>query len=163
MPTVSDTSPILGLAIIGHLELLHEQFGAVFIPQAVLEELKIETEFRGVPSIQDAIHEDWLQIRQVANTRLVQALALELDKGEAEAIALAIELETEIVILDEHQGRAKARAMGLRTVGVLGILLRAKQAGRILSLRNVLETLRQEAGFFIAENLYQQILQQAGE
>ena len=47
MPTVSDTSPILGMAIIGHLELLHEQFGAVFIPQAVLEELKIETEFRG--------------------------------------------------------------------------------------------------------------------
>jgi predicted nucleic acid-binding protein len=163
MPTVSDTSPILGLAIIGHLELLHEQFGAVFIPQAVLEELKIETGFRGVPSIQDAINEDWLQVRQVRNTRLVQALALELDKGEAEAIALAIELETEIIILDEHQGRAKARAMGLKTVGVLGILLRAKKAGRISSLRNVLDMLRHEAGFFIAENLYLQILQQAGE
>jgi predicted nucleic acid-binding protein len=36
MPTVSDTSPILGLAIIGHLELLHEQFGAVFIPRTDL-------------------------------------------------------------------------------------------------------------------------------
>jgi len=40
MPAVSDTSPILGLSAIGHLELLQEQFGAVFIPQAVLAELK---------------------------------------------------------------------------------------------------------------------------
>lgn len=163
MPTVSDTSPILGLAIISQLELLHEQFGAVFIPQAVLDELKIETGFRGVPSIQEAIHEGWLQMRRVGNTRLAQALALELDMDEAETIALAIELEAEIVILDEHQGRAQARAMGLKTVGVLGILLRAKKDGRISSLRNVLDTLKLEAGFFIAENLYQQILQQAGE
>ena len=36
MPAVSDTSPILGLAALSHLELLHEQFGAVFIPNAVL-------------------------------------------------------------------------------------------------------------------------------
>ena len=40
MPAVSDTSPILGLAVIEHLDLLQEQSGEIFIPQAVLDELK---------------------------------------------------------------------------------------------------------------------------
>jgi predicted nucleic acid-binding protein len=45
MPVVSDTSPILGLSSIGHLELLQDQFGEVFIPQAVLAKLKREISF----------------------------------------------------------------------------------------------------------------------
>lgn len=45
MPAVSDTSPILGLAIIGHLNLLQEQFGEIYIPQAVLAELKVNETF----------------------------------------------------------------------------------------------------------------------
>jgi len=47
MPAVSDTSPLLGLAASDQLELLHEQFGAVFIPPAVLAELKLESGSRG--------------------------------------------------------------------------------------------------------------------
>jgi predicted nucleic acid-binding protein len=35
--------------------------------------------------------------------------------------------------------------------------------GQIDSLDQAMQALRQEVGFFIAENLYQQILQQAGE
>ena len=51
MQVVSDTSPILGLSAIGLLDLLKIQFETVFIPQAVLEELKIETNFRGISAI----------------------------------------------------------------------------------------------------------------
>jgi predicted nucleic acid-binding protein len=36
---VSDTSPILNLARIGHLQLLPLLYGSVLIPSAVLEEL----------------------------------------------------------------------------------------------------------------------------
>ena len=46
MPAVSDTSPILGLSAIGLLDLLKSQFDTVFIPQAVLDELKVETNFQ---------------------------------------------------------------------------------------------------------------------
>ena len=38
MPIVSNTSPLLNLAIIDHLFLLPQQFGQVLIPQAVLAE-----------------------------------------------------------------------------------------------------------------------------
>ena len=63
MPAVSDTSPLLGLSAIGCLELLQEQFGAVFIPQAVLDELKIETGFRGTSTIHDALSDGWKYAR----------------------------------------------------------------------------------------------------
>lgn len=42
MPVVSNTSPILNLAIIGELKLLPQQFGQVQIPLAVLSELKVQ-------------------------------------------------------------------------------------------------------------------------
>ena len=38
MLVVSDTSPVLNLAIIGQLDLLHQQFGKVWLPQAVTDE-----------------------------------------------------------------------------------------------------------------------------
>ena len=163
MPAVSDTSPILGLASIGQLGLLHDQFGAVFIPRAVLAELKTDTDFRGTSVIRDALQSGWLEAREVQNIPLVQALAMELDNGEAEALALATDLGIEIIVMDEHDGRMHARAMGLKTVGVIGILLRAKKEGKIQSLQDVLKSLREQIGFFISDELFQKILREAGE
>jgi predicted nucleic acid-binding protein len=37
MPIVSNTSPVLNLAIVNHLSLMYEQFGEILIPQAVFE------------------------------------------------------------------------------------------------------------------------------
>jgi hypothetical protein len=47
IPVVSDTSPILNLAIINQLDLLQQQFAEVLIPPAVLAELMPETKFPG--------------------------------------------------------------------------------------------------------------------
>ena len=53
MPVVSNTSPILNLAIINQLDLLRQQFGVLVIPLAVLGECKLETQagFRLAPSL----------------------------------------------------------------------------------------------------------------
>jgi predicted nucleic acid-binding protein len=163
MAVVSNTSPILALSVIGHLDLLKVQFGEVLIPEAVQAELKAETDFRGTKDIRQALKEGWLKVQFVQNIHLAQALAMELDYGEAEAIALALEIESQDILLDESDGRAKARAMGLQVVGVLGILLRAKNNGWIVSLKTVIESLRSEAGFFITADLEHAILKQAGE
>lgn len=163
MPAVSDTSPLLGLSAIGLLELLREQFGAVFIPQAVLAELKVETDFQGTPAIQQALKDGWLEARDIQNKPLAQALSLELDKGESEAITLAMDLGVEIIVMDERIGREHARAMGLKTIGVLGVLLNAKKHGRIGSMKNAMQSLRDEIGFFISDELHEQILAQSGE
>jgi predicted nucleic acid-binding protein len=65
--------------------------------------------------------------------------------------------------MDESDGRAKAAALGLRPVGVLGVLLRAKLHRQILSVRETMERLRTEAGFFISAELFTAVLREAGE
>lgn len=163
MPAVSDTSPILGLAVIGRLALLREQFGEIYIPLAVLEELKTETNFRGVPAVQDALQDGWIISQEAQNKPLVQSLSVELNQGESEAIALATDMGVKIIVMDERLGRDRARNLGLQTIGVLGILLTAKKHGKIASLAESMTALRNEIGFFISDELYQQILKQADE
>jgi predicted nucleic acid-binding protein len=65
--------------------------------------------------------------------------------------------------MDETDGRTAAKAMGLRPIGLLGVLLRAKHAGKIRSLSHEMFRLRHEAGFFIAEALFQQLREEAEE
>jgi uncharacterized protein len=53
MPVVSNTSPILNLAIINQLVLLHQQFGEILVPNAVLDELKVSEERPGSQTIRE--------------------------------------------------------------------------------------------------------------
>jgi len=163
MLVVSNTSPILNLAIVHCLELLHQQFEAVLIPPAVREELQLDSELPGTSEAQAALQSGWLREAVPSNTALVQMLGLELDEGEAAAIALALEVKPEFILMDESEGRAKATALGLRPVGVLGVLLRAKRDGQIDSVKETMTRLRQEAGFFISDELFSAVLQEAGE
>jgi len=56
--------------------------------------------------------------------------------------------------MDEKEGRRRATALGLRAVGIIGILLAAKKTGRVASMAVEIARLRAEAGFFVdrAEN-----------
>lgn len=87
MPTVSNTSPLLNLAIVDQLSLLEQQFETVWVPQAVIEELRVKESLPGSQAIREAIEEGWLLVKPVQDQMLVQALQRDLDKGEAEAIA----------------------------------------------------------------------------
>jgi predicted nucleic acid-binding protein len=163
MPIVSNTSPILNLAMIGHLELLRQQFAEVLIPSAVRAELKPETAFPGASVVQQALQAQWLRVAELKDAHLVRALALDLDEGEAAAIALALELGMRRILMDEHDGRVKARALGLEPIGLLGVLLRAKRDGTLDSVEVAMQMLRQQAGFFVADDLFAQVLREAGE
>jgi hypothetical protein len=94
---------------------------------------------------------------------LVDALRLDLDWGESEAIALALELKADLVLLDEQSGRYAAQHFNLKVMGVVGLLIRAKQLGFIAKVRPLLDGLRQEAGFYLDEPLYQHALKLANE
>lgn len=163
MPIVSNTSPILSLAVIDRLDLLRQQFTELFIPPVVQQELNPESDLPGAGTIQQALQDGWIRIVDLQDTKTAQALALELDQGEAAAIALALELELQDILMDEREGRTRAKALGLQPVGVLGVLLRAKQQGAIASLKIEMQALRSKVGFFIAAALYEQLLEAAGE
>jgi uncharacterized protein len=135
MPTVSNTSPISNLAIIGHLDLLRLQFSEVWIPQGVAEELGANPNSLALSSIREALHAGWLKTSTTPNPVLLKILLPVLHRGEGEAISLAIEMKAETVIIDEQEGRLIATQAGLSFTGVLGILLRAKRTGTISSVR----------------------------
>jgi len=160
MLVVSNTSPILNLAIVGQLDLLHQQFGQMQIPTAVLEELKIDEDRPGSQLIQAAVATRWIQVREVNDQPLVQLLQQTLDKGEAEAITLALELQAKLTLLDEREGRKVAKSLGLKVTGTLGILLRARKSGQLSSLQAVINDLTHKGGFRISQDLLAKVLEE---
>lgn len=163
MPVVSNTSPIMNLAIIGQLHLLRKQFGEIRIPPAVFDELHVEDNLPGSQALKDAISSDWILVESIADQAFVRVLQNTLDNGESEAIALAVQLGAERLLLDERDGRRIAKELRLDITGVLGVLIRAHREGNISSLRETMNALRQNAGFFIASDLYDFILREVGE
>ena len=163
MRVVSNTSPIWNLASIQRLDLLREQFATILIPPEVLTELRAGNSILENAAIQDAIDAGWIEVLPLKMPEIKQSLMLELDRCEAAAIALALEQRISRILIDETDGRAKAKILGLLPTGVLGVLLRAKYDGTIESVRDEMQKLRHDAGFFIAEPLFQHILIEAGE
>lgn len=161
MIVVSNTSPLTNLAAIGHFELLRKLFGEIHITSGVWEELNKGG--RRHPGSSEVEGASWIEHHDVGDKNLVVVLRRDLDRGEAETLALAVELRAELVLLDEQEGRHAATRLGLRPLGVLGILLEAKRLGEIEEIRPLLDELRHRAGFFLSEHLYRQVLELAGE
>ena len=157
---VSNSTPLIHLAKIGRLELLREFFGEVLIPEAVYRECVIEGKgSEDAKLIENAV---WIRVERIRDERLKRSLMIELDEGESEAIVLAIEKGAGILLMDDYDGREIARALGLKTTGTIGILLRAKFEGKIESIKDELDKLK-ETGFWLSEELYERILEEAGE
>jgi predicted nucleic acid-binding protein len=156
MTVVSDTSPITNLAAIGQIDLLRSLFGTIHIPRAVWDELSAQgQEWPGFVEVKRA---EWFHQHEVTGRGLVLALEQDLDTGEAEALALARELNATLVLIDEREGRRAAKRLGLRAVGVVGVLIEAKERALLSSVRPHLEALRSEAGFYLSDGVYQYAL-----
>ena len=158
MPTVSDTSPLLNLAIIGRLELVRAQFGSVVVPPAVAGEFRLEEGRPGSSALRRAVEDGWIAVEEPSDDPLIRTLRQDLDRGESEAITLAVEKEAGLILLDEREGRRRARNVGLEVTGALGILARADRQGELDSLSGALDRLEDEAGFWIGSALREQIL-----
>ncbi len=158
MIVVSDTSPIIGLIRIRQINLLHELFNEVVMPMAVYDELKLAR--FDANETKTLMEFKWLVVKKVSGTTDENN---ELDKGELEAILLAKELKADILLIDETAGRRAAQSEGLRIVGVIGLLIMAKQKGLVLKVKPLLDELMAKSDFWISERLYQTVLTEADE
>ena len=156
---ISDSSTLIHLARIGRLSLLQRFFDTVLIPPAVRREVVEEGRGRvGADEVAQAIATGWITVIVPTDRALVRLLKRDLHDGEAEAIALASEQQEATVLLDESDARQRAEALGQALTGVIGLLIRAKLEGHTISLREELDRLRQDAGFWISDGLYRQAL-----
>lgn len=142
---IADASCLIVLQNIQELPLLQKLFGEVFITEEIKEEFGLD-----LP--------DWIKIKQIQNKVQQNALNLILDKGEASSITLCLETVDSLLIIDEKKGRRIAQELGLKIVGTLGIILRAKESGLIDSIEDLLKRL-ENADFYISQGLKTKILE----
>ena len=161
MIVVTDTSVILNLCAIGQQDLLRRLFDRVLAPTAVVAEFQrlalVVARFQGLtfPAF----------IQRAAPASLPSTLAdsAHLQAGEIAALSLAMEKQADAVLMDELAGRAAASSLGLRTIGLLGILLDAKNQNLVPALAPLIGQLESDAGVWISASLRGTVLQAAGE
>lgn len=161
MIVVADTSVILNLCRIQHEHLLQKLFLRVLIPSLVSSEFQrlagSEARFSGLslPA--------WIDVLPDPHSVPAQILQANLDPGESAAIALCLNEKADALLIDETLGRTVAQNLGLRTIGLLGVLVESHKRQLISSVKTLLDRLEKEAGFWVAPGLRAKVLQSVGE
>lgn len=153
MSVVSDTTAITTLLKAGQEQLLQDLFERVFVPQAVWDELK---QFhRGLP--------DFVALRPLQNNSQRLPGTESLGRGEAEALSLAKELNARLLVTDDRKGRLAAKRLHIPCIGLVGMVVHAKQLGKISSVRDLLETIETKGGLYLSDAVVAEALRLANE
>ena len=161
MPTlISNTSPVLYLGRIGQLNLLPQLFEGIYVPEQVCMELDKGRLLRA--DTVDPRGLSWVTVVTVAPALINGLPNNDLGLGELSAIAYGSQQTTALLALDDYQARVLADQLGLKLIGTVGILLRAKRLGLQPTIRPLLDKLQQE-GFYLSQSLYTHVLQRANE
>jgi len=109
---VSDSTTLIILFDLDRLELLENLFEVVYISPIILEEISVKY---------PVVLPSFMRVEMLKDDELFNSLKMLLDLGESEAIALAKERNLSIII-DEKRGRKIAKGMGLKVIGLLGVV-----------------------------------------
>lgn len=153
----SNTTPLIALAGVQHLDLLPALFGEIHVVETVIDECAAG----GVIAVPDLRRLPWVRVVKVMPTSL-PGLLLELDRGERDTLSMARQQGAQRVIIDERIGRNIAELIGLQVVGTLGVLLKAKEQELIGSFGEVVDQMRAN-GIYYHPKLVQKLTTLAGE
>ncbi len=156
---VVNASPLILLGKTDNLDLLAGLADSMIVPQSVANEVGAKPD--GAPILEAlARHSQYAVVKDEAVSP--EVLAWDLGAGETQVIANAQQYGADRVVLDDREARRCARAWGLKVIGTLGIVARAKRMDHIESVAPIIERLR-ETGLYVSEELVQQILREVGE
>lgn len=153
---VTNTSPLLSLSKMRVFETIGK------LPFEFVCPAEVEAEITaGARQGYDVEIPDWLTIASLKSPLSSLAVAA-LDKGEAAVIQLASENNISLVCIDELKGRRAALAVGLKVVGSLGLLGKAKTLGFIPLIRPFIEKAK-SSGIYYDDRLIETFLKYLGE
>jgi predicted nucleic acid-binding protein len=146
---ISDTSCFIILTNIGELDLLQKVY------EQIVTTIEVAAEYgERLP--------DWVIIESVNDKHRQKILEMQVDKGEASALALAIETSDSTIIVDDFRARKVAERLGINYTGTIGVIIKAKLKGIILSIKPLLAKIRQTE-FRITDEIERQALKEACE
>jgi predicted nucleic acid-binding protein len=161
MIVVADTSVILNLCCVQHEHLLQQLFKRVLIPAEVADEFTRLTKMQ--KRFSSLVLPNWIEILPAPKSFPAEVVQAQLDIGESAAIALCLNQKADALLIDEKAGREVAAKLGVRTIGIAGILIDARIEKLIPSIKVLLDQLEREANFWISSELRRSVLQLAGE
>ena len=66
-------------------------------------------------------------------------------------VRLASQSSETLLITDDRKARAAASRLGIPCIGLVGLIVKAKQDGRLSSVRAELETLGKQGGLYLSD------------
>jgi uncharacterized protein len=137
MIVISDSSPLISLAILDKLYLLEKFFKDGYFPNSFYIEVTKEDKPHST-TLKTFLND---KIKRISNKLAVEVLLSDIGLGEAEAIVLALELQPAVVLIDDLKARKFAQFKGLQIIGTMGILLQAKKNNIINKVKPLLDEL----------------------
>ena len=157
---VVNTTPLIALSHVGHLDILKKLYGEIIIPEAVYNELSVKAESICKKAVESSL--DWIRVVKIQNQMAKTMYKTQLHDGEVEVMILAKEVVADVVIIDDANAKKHAKYLGLPVTGTVGVLIKAKQEGYINELRSILQRMV-ESGIYLSQSLIELCLKQAGE
>jgi predicted nucleic acid-binding protein len=154
-----NASPLIFLARANLLDLLRLAGPEIVVTASVADELLREGPED--PAARALRTTPWITIVDPPPTPAV-VQAWDLGAGESSVIAWAMEHPGTVAILDDLPARRCAAALHVPVRGTLGLILLAKQRGRVHAARPVLEAMR-ASGMYLSDAVLEQALALVGE
>ncbi len=154
---VADAGPLIALGRLDALHPLPALFAEIQVTATVLAECAARREFVDAQRIGQAVQAGWL--KPCADH--FEESGGRLDPCEASAIARALEIDAGL-LLDDRAAVVYARALGLKVLGTLGLLVLAKRRALVERVAPLIVQL-QAGGHYLGANAVQAALRAAGE
>jgi len=155
-----DTSLLLYLGRIKKVTILPALYKEVYVPEKVALELDAGRLLRA--DTIDPRMLDWVNVVSVSEKKIHALPPNQLGIGEQSVIAYTKINPEYLAGLDDRLARLFAEQLGIKVVGIIGVLLKAKNKGLLPSLCPLLESVHAQ-GFRMSNELYQEALSLAGE
>lgn len=157
---IVNTTPLIALAGIGHLNVLQNLYGKVTIPRAVYNEIYAKPDTECAKQLQK--YSDWIIIEDIVNIEAKMYYKTQLHDGEVEVMILAKEQQADLIIVDDNNAKKHAKYLGLPVTGTIGVLIKAKNLGVVSELKPLLEKMLKNH-IYMSPTLMQMCLEKVGE
>ncbi|MCI5150389.1 MAG: hypothetical protein D3916_13555 [Candidatus Electrothrix sp. MAN1_4] len=139
MIVISNSSPLIALSRINHLDIFKKMFGKIYIPDTVYQETVLQSSYSiQTTNIRKAVEKKIIVVEQPTTNHTFRRT---IDAGERGVLNLAFDREADLLIIDDKKARNEAKELGFRTVKTSTLFRHAEKMGFIPSYAAVLSEL----------------------